>query len=116
MKNKHWIALLAAILFVCLGISLAMTLSSPAGQARITSCGQVIRTVDLRVDQEFTVTCDAGSNTVTVRDGKIAVTSADCPDRYCVEMGFRNSGTQIVCLPHRLIIEFVGEEAVDFAA
>ena len=57
-----------------------------------------------------------GSNTVTVKDGKIAVTAADCPDHYCMERGFCDSGTQIVCLPNRVIIKFQGEQEIDGAA
>ena len=116
MKNKHWIILLGSILFVCIAASLALTLSSPKNLARITSRGEVLKTVDLRIDQEFTITTDTGFNTVTVRDGHIAVTAADCPDHYCIDRGFCNSGTQIVCLPNRLVIEFLDSEDVDFAS
>ena len=62
-----------------------------------------------------TVADGNGCNVITVRDGKIAVTWADCPDGYCVDRGFCNSGTQIVCLPHSLVITFLGESEVDFA-
>ena len=54
-----------------------------------------------------------GTNTVTVKDGKIAVTAASCPDSYCMKRGFCQGGAQIVCLPNRLVIEFVGSQTVD---
>ena len=85
--------------------------------AEISSGGKIVRTVNLRIDQQFTVTGETGgSNTVTVRDGRIAVTAADCPDHYCMERGFCSSGTPIVCLPNRLVIQFRGEQSVDAAA
>ena len=115
MKSRYWIALLAAILFVCTAVSLLLTGGEPSGRAEITSGGEVVKTVDLNIDQEFTVPSPgSGSNTVTVRDGKIAVTAASCPDHYCMERGFCNSGTQIVCLPNRLVISFLDSETVDF--
>ena len=83
-----------------------------AAFARIVSRGEVVKTVDLAIDQEFTVD---GKNTVTVKDGKIAVTWADCPDHYCMKRGFCAGGTDIVCLPNRLVIEFLGEQSVDAA-
>ena len=115
MKSKYWAILLFCLVVGCAGLSLFfMSGASPSGMAEITSHGQLIRTVDLTQDQEFTVTDDTGSNVITVRDGKIAVTWADCPDGYCVDRGFCNSGTQIVCLPHSLVITFLGASEVDF--
>ena len=80
--------------------------------AEITSRGELVNTVDLMIDQEFTVD---GKNTVTVEDGKIAVTWADCPDHYCMKRGYCSGGTDIVCLPNRLVISFLGEQEVDAA-
>lgn len=118
MKTKTWILLLAAIAAVCLGLSIFLLLpGDDAVYAQISSGGKIVRTVNLRIDQQFTVTGETGgSNTVTVRDGRIAVTAADCPDRYCMERGFCSSGTPIVCLPNRLVIQFQGEQSVDAAA
>ena len=114
MKSKYWIILLAAILVICAGASVAFFLpQKEAFWAEIRSDGEVNRLVNLNADQEFTVPCSGGFNTVTVKDGKIAVTEASCPDHYCMERGFCNSGTPIVCLPNRLVIEFVGEQEID---
>ena len=111
MKRIGWIMVMAALL-VCLVLSLYITGGEEASRAKITSDGRLIRIVDLSVDQEFTVD---GRNTVTVRDGKIAVTWADCPDHYCMKRGFCDGGTDIVCLPNRLVIEFLGDQEVDAA-
>ncbi len=113
MKTKYWIALLVALLAVCLGLSLFTMGGEDASRARITSNGRLIRTVDLSFDQEFTVEAEGGYNVVTVKGGKIAVTEASCPDHYCMARGFCSRGTQIVCLPNRLVIEFLGEAEID---
>ena len=115
VKNRFWILLIGAILLVCLALLLLTANSTPAASAQVVSEGKVIRIVDLHIDQQFTVTTDSGTNTVTVKDGKIAVTEADCPDQYCVKRGFRNAGSQIVCLPHKLVISFLGEVEIDGA-
>ena len=117
MKTKTWIALIAAMAAVCLGLSAFLLLpGGDAGYAQISSGGKVVKTVDLRVDQQFTVTGETGgSNTVTVRGRRIAVTEADCPDHYCMERGFCSGGTPIVCLLNRLVIQFLGEQRVDAA-
>ncbi|MBQ7416179.1 MAG: NusG domain II-containing protein [Oscillospiraceae bacterium] len=114
MKSKTWIALLLGLLAVCAALSIWLLMPGQAAErAEVWLDGALYKTVDLGVDQEFTVRSDRGSNTVTVKDGKIAVTAADCPDHYCMERGFCGGGTQIVCLPNRLVIKFVGEQDVD---
>ena len=115
MKNKNWIILFGAVFVWCLVLVLIPVSDTPSQQAQIKN-GSMITTVDLSKDQEFTLTAEGGGyNTVTIKDGKIAVTEADCPDQYCVKQGFCNSGEQIVCLPHKLVISFVGENEIDGA-
>ena len=113
MKTKYWIAILAAVLALCIALSLLTLGGEDAARAQISSHGKVIRTVDLGIDQEFTVEAQDGYNVVTVKDGKIAVTEASCPDHYCMARGFCNKGAQIVCLPNKLVIEFLGEAEID---
>ena len=117
LKTKTWIILLAALLLVCAGLSIWLLL--PGGDvqtAEVWLDGALYKTVDLSRDQEFVVQSEHGSNTVTVKDGKIAVTAADCPDHYCMDRGYCASGAQIVCLPNRLVIKFVGEQEIDSVA
>ena len=117
MKTRTWIILLSVLLLGSLLACIPLLRSDSAEQARITSGGVVYATVDLAVDQTFTVPAPGGgSNTVTVKDGAIAVTAADCPDHYCMRRGFQNGGTQIVCLPNRLVIGFLDAGEVDFVA
>ena len=114
MKTKTWILFFTAVLILCLALSAFLLRPRDAVCAEITSQGKVLKTVDLRLDQEFTVTTpEGGSNVITVRDGKIAVTEASCPDHYCMDRGFCGGGVQIVCLPNRLVIRFLGEQTID---
>ena len=115
MKTKHWILLIGMVFALCLGFGIfLMQPGEASSQAQITSQGTVIKTVDLRIDQVFTVTTpQGGENEITVRDGKIAVTQATCPDHYCMHRGFCDRGTDIVCLPNKLVIHFLGEQDVD---
>ena len=114
MKTKTWILLFALLLIACLGLSMPLLMPGEAAtHAQITSWGQVIKTVDLHIDQEFTVEQDTGYNVITIRDGKIGVTAASCPDHYCMKRGMCNSGTEIVCLPNRMTIRFLGVQEID---
>ena len=115
MKTRTWIFIFALILVICLGASVYFLASGEASDlAEITSQGRVIKTVDLRIDQVFTVkSASGGYNVVTVKDGKIGVSEATCPDHYCMKRGYCNSGTEIVCLPNRMTIRFLGEQEID---
>ena len=117
MKSKYWIALLSCVLVLCIAVSLFLLLPGEESQwAEIWSDGKLIKTVHLLVDDTFTVESAYGANIVTVKDGKIAVMEATCPDHYCMQRGFCSSGAQIVCLPNRLVIKFAGEQTIDGAS
>ena len=115
MKNKYWIALIGAVFALCLALVLLPTGDAPSQLAQIKYVDHT-KTFDLSEDAELVFeSADGSYNVVTIRDGKIAVTEANCPDQYCVKQGFCNSGAQIVCLPHKLVISFLGESEIDGA-
>ena len=71
-----------------------------------------VRTISMDVDDEYVFHTEQGENVVAVKDGKIEMKSADCPDKVCVRMGAKNrSGETITCLPHKLVVEVHGGEA-----
>ena len=115
MKSWMWAGILVVLLVAC--VSLGVIFMAPGEQAvraEVVSDGEVVKTVDLRVDQEFTVeTRNGGYNVVTVKDGTIAVTAASCPDHYCRDRGFCSGGPDIVCLPNKMVIRFLGEQEID---
>ena len=114
MKSKYWALILAAVIVLSVIASIPLLLPrQDAAWAEIHSDGTLTRTVNLNADQEFTVPCPGGYNTVTVKNGKIAVTQASCPDHYCMDRGFCSGGTPIVCLPNKLVIKFVGPQEID---
>lgn len=118
MKTRTWIFLFVLLLLLCGGLSVYLFHSGSAVGvdarfAEISSHGEVIATVALHLDRELTVKNGDSYNVVSVKDGKIAVTEASCPDHYCMHRGFCNSGPEIVCLPNRLVIRFLGEQTVD---
>ena len=114
MKTKYWILLLGAVTVICAALSIwLLAPGESATRAQIWSDGQYQFTVDLLVDQTLTVEGQNGTNVLAVRKGQIAVIQADCPDHYCMARGFCGSGPQIVCLPNRLVITFLGEQDVD---
>ena len=117
MKTRTWIILIVLVFLVCVGLSLWLLLpGEPAEAVRVYSEGKLLYTLPLDQDTQVTVSTALGTNVVTVKDGKVAVTEADCPDHYCMDRGFCHSGAQIVCLPNRLVLEFTGQQTLDGVA
>lgn len=90
----------------------------PTAQLRVD--GKVIKNFDLTRNQTYTYRDKDGDiNEIEVRDRKIGITYANCPDQVCVRKGFIDkAGQTIVCLPHKLVIEVISaderQEVIDY--
>lgn len=100
---------LLLLLFVCAGAALFLLVhvtSSAGAYVYIYEDGEVIEMLSLSEDGEFPIHTAAGNNTVTIKDGTVSVTEADCPDKICVKQGtIQNDKETIICLPHKLVVE-----------
>ena len=111
-KHKYLILIMIIALIFSLGAVFSfMVLNAPKkNTVRIKSDGKVLYTLDLsrEPNRTFEVAYNGSSNTIEIKDGKIRVSHAECPDKTCVGMGWLDSAAMpIVCLPNRLVIEFV---------
>ncbi len=69
---------------------------------------QILYTVYINVEDERFIRIDYGDsyNLLEIKDGKIRVSEAACPDNTCVKMGWLSASAPIVCLPNHLVIKF----------
>lgn len=107
LQFRKWdIAVIAGVLaLTVLVFCLFLPGQGEAAYAEIYLDGELVKTVSLRENQEFTVT-GRYENVIAVENGKIAVTDSDCPGGDCVHIGWRADGS-IVCLPNGLEIRIV---------
>lgn len=93
---------------------LIITVSKDFGSYVLVSVdGQTVEQFPLNKDGEYIV--NGGTNTVVVKDSKVWVTDASCPDKLCEKMGaVQYSGQSIICLPNKLTVEITGSEDLDF--
>ena len=78
--------------------------------------GELKETISLNKDSETLIESEYGKNRVIIRDGKVFVTDADCPDKLCEKSKISKSGSSIVCLPNRLSVMIEGgkkDEKID---
>ena len=83
----------------------------------ITVDGEVYCRVSLDTDTTFDViTGENGQykNTICVKDGKVSVSYANCPDGICKNhREIKYEGESIICLPHKLSVVIEGGEKND---
>lgn len=77
--------------------------------ADIYQNGGFLQSIPLKADtsSQFTIIGENGCyNEVTVKNGAIAITEANCPDKLCIHQGYiSNSLLPITCLPNRVVIQ-----------
>lgn len=75
-------------------------------KAVVTIDGEIFGEYLMSENQEINISTDLGQNKIQIKDGKVSVISADCPDKYCVEhVAVDSVGETVVCLPHRVVVE-----------
>ena len=73
----------------------------PDSKVYIYKANQLFGVYSLKQDKIITIDVD---NTVEIKNGKVRMKFADCPDKRCVKQGFTKS-MPIICLPNKLSIE-----------
>ncbi|MBP1560301.1 MAG: NusG domain II-containing protein [Oscillospiraceae bacterium] len=110
MNKVKVIAAAVITVFAASVIGTALIMQKPESRvAEVVQDGKVLYTIDLSTveNQSFTVTYEGRSNTITVENGEIYVSAADCPDKICMKTGkLQYEGMPVVCLPNKLIIRF----------
>lgn len=106
---------MVAVLAVLVAVCFFPKDSSDAVVAEVYQDGELIHTLSLEEDSSIVVSGDY-ANTITVKNGEIAITSSDCPGEDCVHSGaIHSSGRSIVCLPNSVEVRVVNAASdVDF--
>lgn len=117
VPKKADIILFIAVILTAAVFFLLSLLADGGVYAVVYVDGEEIGRYALDADATFTVPSeDGGCNTVTVKDGEVFVSDADCPDRTCVHSKpVSRTGERVICLPHRMMIVIEGgdENEVD---
>lgn len=111
LKKSDLLVLLviAAVAAVCF---FAVRVPAVSGKTvcRVLYDGRPVKTVSLDTNGAFKI-AEAPLMEFEVRDGKIAATHSDCPDKVCVRTGFiGHAGQKIVCLPNRVTVSIDSAE------
>lgn len=111
MKKRDWIAA-AVILAVALFFGIAGRLTAKSAQSlRISVDGETYGIYSLDENREVAI---GDTNVCRIQDGKVRMIQADCPDQICVHTAeISVDGGSIVCLPNRIVLEIISDQADD---
>lgn len=115
-KRLNLILVLAIAAIACVGLvaTRLMGANTNADTATVVIRDGEQNVYELPLSQNTTksVTTDLGTNLIEIKDGRVRVEEADCPNQDCVHQGWIDAaGEQIVCLPHKLTVDIVDESA-----
>ena len=111
-KKADIILVIVLVVIAAAGLIAAGPVKQSGMAAVISVDGEQVDRLDLSADQSVRIDTQYGSNLITVENGSVSVTEADCPGKDCIRLGsISRTGQIIVCLPHHLVVKIVGQDA-----
>ena len=115
--KKTDLILIALALVAAAGIWLFYSAGAEKGKMAVVTVNGVTE-AEFPLDEAMDtgIHTEWGYNFVHIEYGQVWITEADCRDQICVNhKRIEKVGETIVCLPHKLVVEIVGEgeEAFD---
>ena len=117
-RKKELIAVLilvivALLLFVCI----RFFVEDKGKFVKVYVNNKLSKTFDLNLDTEYLIDTKNGYNLLIIKDGKVKVADADCPNKICMEKGtISKNDESIICLPHNVVITVESNEEKDMDA
>lgn len=113
-KFRNDVVLAAVIVIIAVAVLLLINATKVQGNSVVVKIdGEVTQSYSLSENVEFEIKTGKNNdniNVVVIENGKVRVTEADCPDGICKEYRpISYVGQTIVCLPHKVVVEIVGE-------
>lgn len=113
-KIRNDVILAAVIVLIAVAGLLFINATKVQGNKVVVKIdGVETQSYQLSENTEFEITTGKNNeniNVVVIENGKVRVTEADCPDGICKEYRpISYVGETIICLPHKVVIEIVGD-------
>lgn len=115
IKKKELIFVGVIMIIAFVAMLFIFLTKEEGGMVVITVDGEVYETLPLDTDITLSIGEEPGAyNTLQIKEGKVKMVDANCPDKYCVKhRSIHYNHESIVCLPHRVVIEIQGGDTSD---
>ena len=106
MKKKDLIVIGIILVICAIGYFVMGMMQGESNSAEIYYKNEVVETVDLSVNDTYTLKGSYGSFSLEVKDGAYRATNVECPNHDCEKVGWVTTGSskQIVCVPNEIYI------------
>ena len=109
------LVLIAVVSFVCV----RFFVEGKGKYVKVYVNNKLTKTFDLNKDREYFIETKVGYNLLIIKNNKVRILDADCPNKICVDKGYISKNDEsIICLPHYVVVtvESNEEKAVDAVA
>ena len=116
MKRNDWI-LIGVVLCIAAAICIFRFFvgAEPAGYVTVSINGETVKTYDLNADR--IVELNDGSNIMQIKQGKVDMIEANCPDKLCVhQKAISKNNESIICLPNKVVLQIVSRDESELDA
>jgi hypothetical protein len=101
------------ILFISLFIATLISflfvkdLFPAGGLVKVTVAGNTAYLLPIEENRTVKVTGPIGDNVIEIKNGRVHIKEASCPNKLCVYQGWIDRGS-IICLPNRVVVSIGG--------
>ena len=111
--KKKDVIIIAGALLCALALYLVsqVSLGAEASAVVVTVDGREMLRRPLAMENSYEIAQEDGArNVIRVEGGAVFMEDANCRDGLCIRQGkMKNAAKTIVCLPHKLVVQLVGD-------
>ena len=115
IKKVDIIIVVPILIFAIIGLLIYNRMHTEKGtKAEIYYESELVKTVELAAEKSYTFRIKENEDVLfeVYEDNSIAFVDSDCPDKICINSGkLKNVGQTAACLPNRIMIKIVSEDA-----
>lgn len=109
-KKDKLLILLIVIVAGTVALGSSMFGNKAGTYVRVMIDGELYGEYSLQENQTIEIRETTGYNRLVIDQNSVKMLEADCPDQYCVKhAAITGTNETIVCLPHKLTVEIVGD-------
>ena len=106
MKKKDMILIVAVLAISLISFAAIKMTQKDGKEVIVTVDGKEVYKTSIKKDQIYHIPEKNGTNVMQIKDGKVTMIEATCPDHYCMKQkAVDEHGGSIICLPNKVVIE-----------
>ena len=106
MKKKDMILIVAVLAISLISLAAIKMTQKDGKEVIVTVEGKEVYKTSIKKDQIYQIPEENGTNVMQIKDGKVTMIEATCPDHYCMKQkAVDEHGGSIICLPNKVVIE-----------